>query len=151
MPAAPADAPESRCKAAQPGPSAAAALSLINPNDIESFTILKDASAAAIYGTRASNGVIIITTKKGSGGKLKVNFSSVNSLSNNYKKVDVLSADQFRAIVNAKGTAAQKAMLGTANTDWQDQIYQTAFGTDNNISISGGIKKIALQGFARLS
>lgn len=117
-------------------------LSFVNPSDIESFTVLKDASASAIYGTRASNGVIIITSKKGKAGALKLNFSSVNSLSTLIKKVDVLNADQFRAIVNEKGTDAQKAMLGNANTDWQDQIYQTAFGTDNNISISGGIKKL---------
>src|SRR5450432_3700944 len=80
------------------------ALSFINANDVESFTVLKDASAAAIYGTRASNGVIIITTKKGKGGKLKVNFSSVNSISKNIKNVDVLSADQIRTIVDANGT-----------------------------------------------
>lgn len=115
-------------------------LSLVNPNDIETFTVLKDASATAIYGTRASNGVILITTKKGTGGKLKVNFSSVNSLSVVNKMVDVLSANQFRAVVNAKGTAAQKAMLGTANTNWQKEIFQDAFATDNNISLSGGIK-----------
>jgi TonB-dependent starch-binding outer membrane protein SusC len=117
-------------------------LSLINSNDIESFTILKDASAAAIYGTRASNGVIIITTKKGKSGGVKVTFSSVNSIAAITKKVDVLTADQFRTIVNAKGTAAQKAMLGAANTDWQDEIYQSAFSTDNNISVSGGIKNL---------
>jgi TonB-linked SusC/RagA family outer membrane protein len=115
-------------------------LSFINPNDIESFTILKDASAAAIYGTRASNGVIIITTKKGRGGDLKINFNSLNSISSVTKKVDVLSGDQVRAVVNALGTASQKAQLGTSNTDWQDQIYQTAFATDNNISITGGLK-----------
>ncbi len=115
-------------------------LSFINPNDIESFTVLKDASSAAIYGTRASNGVILITTKKGRGGKLKVNFSTVNSISEITEKVDVLSADDFRTIVNSKGTAAQKAMLGTANTDWQDVIYQTAFSSDNNISLTGGLK-----------
>jgi TonB-linked SusC/RagA family outer membrane protein len=117
-------------------------LSMINSNDIESFSILKDASAAAIYGTRASNGVILITTKKGSGGKLKVNFSSVNSLSTLIKKVEVLSAAQFSAVVNANGTTAQKAMLGSANTDWQDQVYRNAFATDNNISFSGGINKL---------
>jgi iron complex outermembrane receptor protein len=117
-------------------------LSFINPNDIESFTVLKDASASAIYGTRASNGVIIITTKKGRGGALKVSLSSVNSLSEVTKKVDVLNANQFRAIVNANGTSAQIAQLGTANTDWQDQIYRSAFGTNNNISVSGGIKNL---------
>src|SRR5882724_9721370 len=117
-------------------------LSFINPNDIESFTVLKDASASAIYGTRASNGVIIITTKKGRGGSLKVSLSSVNSLSVLGKKVSVLSPAQFRTIVNANGTATQKAMLGTSNTNWQDQVYQDALGTNNNISISGGLKKI---------
>ncbi len=117
-------------------------LSFINPNDIETFTVLKDASAAAIYGTRASNGVIIITTKKGRSGALRVNFSSVNSMSNITKQVSVLSADQFRAIVNEKGTAAQKAMLGNANTNWQDVIYQTAFLTDNNLSLGGEVAKL---------
>lgn len=117
-------------------------LGFINPNDIESFTVLKDASAAAIYGTRAANGVILVTTKKGTGGKLRVNFSTNTSVSSIAKKVDVLTADQFRAVVNEKGTPAQKAMLGAANTDWQDEIYQTALSTDNNISISGGIKKL---------
>ncbi len=117
-------------------------LSFINPNDIESFTVLKDASAAAIYGTRASNGVILITTKKGTGGKLRMNFSTSVSASTITKKVDVLSADEFRTIVNAKGTPAQIAMLGTANTDWQDEIYQTALATDNNLTISGGLKKL---------
>ena len=111
-------------------------LSFINPNDIESFTVLKDASASAIYGTRASNGVIIITTKKGKGA-MKINFSSVNSVSTLVKKVSVLSADQIRTIVNEKGSTAQKAMLGTANTDWQDAIYRQALATYNNLSISG--------------
>ena len=111
-------------------------LSFINPNDIESFTVLKDASASAIYGTRASNGVIIITTKKGKGA-MKINFSSVNSVSTLVKKVSVLSADQLRTIVNEKGSTAQKAMLGTANTDWQDAIYRQALATYNNLSISG--------------
>ncbi|HVT86649.1 MAG TPA: SusC/RagA family TonB-linked outer membrane protein [Chitinophagaceae bacterium] len=117
-------------------------LSFINPNDIESFSILKDASAAAIYGTRAANGVIIITTKKGKGGKVKVNFSSVNSISKLIKKVDVLSAADFRNVINANGTSAQKAMMGSASTDWQNEIYQSAFATNNNITISGGITNL---------
>jgi iron complex outermembrane receptor protein len=116
-------------------------LTLINPNDIESFNILKDASATAIYGNRASNGVIIITTKKGSSGRLKVSYSNVASLYTVTETADILSADQFRDLVNAQGTAAQKALLGTQNTDWQDIIYRNAFATDNTISFSGGIKK----------
>jgi iron complex outermembrane receptor protein len=117
-------------------------LSFINPNDIESFTVLKDASAAAIYGTRAANGVILITTKKGKGGGVKVSLSSVNSVSTLAKKVDVLSPAQFRSVVNAGGTPAQIAMMGTSSTDWQDQVFRTAIGTNNNISISGGLKKV---------
>ena len=117
-------------------------LSFINPNDIESFTVLKDASAAAIYGARAANGVIIITTKKGKSGALKVAFNSVNSVAEVSKQVNILSPDEFRSIVNENGTAAQKAMLGTANTDWQSEVFKRALATDNNISISGGIKKL---------
>ena len=115
-------------------------LSLINPNDIESFTVLKDASAAAIYGTRAANGVILITTKKGASGKLKLSFTTVASLATVAKKVDVLSADQVRDIVRKSGNAMLISQLGAYNTDWQDEIYQSAFGTDNNLTVSGGIK-----------
>lgn len=122
---------------------AANPLSFINPNDIENFTILKDASAAAIYGSRASNGVILITTKKGKAGdKMRINFSSVLSSSAKSGVIDVLSADEFRAIVNERGTAAQKALLGTANTNWQDQIYRTAFSHDNNLSVTGSLKDL---------
>ncbi len=119
------------------------ALALINPNDIESFDVLKDASAAAIYGNRASNGVILITTKKGSAGKLKVNFSSTASVSTKMGNQDVLTADEFRKYVTENADQQKYInMLGTANTNWQDQIYQAAFGTDNNIALSGGIKKL---------
>jgi iron complex outermembrane receptor protein len=117
-------------------------LSFINPNDVESFTVLKDASAAAIYGTRAANGVIIITTKKGKAGGLKMNFTTVTSIANKTGEVDVLTGDQVRAIVNQLGNAKQKAQVGTANTNWQDAIYHTAVSTDNNFSFSGGIKKL---------
>lgn len=120
------------------------ALATINPNDIESFNILKDASATAIYGSRASNGVIIITTKKGKGGsKLNINFSSLNSLSKITKEAPVLTASEFRDVVNSPQaglTDAQKALIGTSNTDWQSLIYHQAFATDNNISFTGGIK-----------
>jgi TonB-dependent starch-binding outer membrane protein SusC len=114
-------------------------LSTIDPNDIESFTVLKDASAAAIYGSRAANGVIVITTKKGTKGAVKVNFSSQVGINTVANTVDVLSADQFRALVNEKGSAAQKALLGTANTNWQDEIFHTALTTNNNISVSGAL------------
>ncbi len=117
-------------------------LSLINPNDIETYTVLKDANATAIYGSRASNGVILITTKKGTLGKPVFSFSSNNSIASVAKKVDILTADEVRAYVNANGTAAQKSYLGTENTDWQDVIYQQAFTTDNNIGISGSYKKM---------
>ncbi|WP_316734909.1 SusC/RagA family TonB-linked outer membrane protein [Pedobacter aquatilis] len=117
-------------------------LSLINPNDIETFTVLKDANATAIYGSRASNGVILITTKKGASGAPVINFNTNNSIGTVAKKVDVLSADEVRAYVNANGSAAQKALLGNASTDWQDVIYRTAFTTDNNLSIAGSFKGV---------
>ncbi len=112
-------------------------LSLINPNDIESMTILKDASSTAIYGSRASNGVIIITTKKGSGDKVKVSFSTTNSLSHKGRTTPMMSIDEFRNAINTFGTDAQKALLGTHNTNWNDEIFKTAFGTDNSLAISG--------------
>jgi len=114
-------------------------LSTIDPNDIESFTVLKDASAAAIYGSRAANGVIVITTKKGTKGGVKVNFSSQVGINTVANTVDVLSADQFRAFVNEKGSDAQKALMGTASTNWQDEIFHTALTTNNNISVSGAL------------
>ncbi|EJG00729.1 MULTISPECIES: SusC/RagA family TonB-linked outer membrane protein [Flavobacterium] len=114
-------------------------LSTIDPNDIESFTVLKDASAAAIYGSRAANGVIVITTKKGTKGGVKVNFSSQVGINTVANTVDVLSADQFRAFVNEKGSDAQKALMGAASTNWQDEIFHTALTTNNNISVSGAL------------
>jgi iron complex outermembrane receptor protein len=118
-------------------------LSLINPNDIESFNVLKDASATAIYGSRASNGVILVTTKKGRiGDKLKVSFNTLGSISKITKTVDVLSADQFRSLVNEQGTDTQKALLGDANTDWQKAIFRDAYSVDNNLSLSGSYKSL---------
>lgn len=116
-------------------------LSLINPNDIESMTILKDASSTAIYGSRASNGVIIITTKKGSGDKIKVSFSTNNSLQVKTKTADMLSTNEFKSVINSYGATAQKTLVGDKNTCWEDAIYQTAFGTDNNVSVSGRLTK----------
>jgi len=123
-------------------PGAANALALINPNDIESFNILKDASATAIYGSRASNGVIIITTKKGKSGKPKFAFNTQNSVSTLSKGADVLSPAEFRVYVITHGTPAQAALLGNASTDWQSQIYSNAVSTDNNLSVSGSVKNL---------
>ena len=116
-------------------------LSMINPSDIESMTVLKDASSTAIYGSRASNGVIIITTKKGQQGGLKVNFNTTNSMQTRAQMVDMLSHDDFVNVINQYGTDNQKSLLGNANTDWNDEVYRTAFGTDNNLSLSGSIGK----------
>ena len=116
-------------------------LSMINPSDIESMTVLKDASSTAIYGSRASNGVIIITTKKGQQGAVKVNFNTTNSLQTRAQMVDMLSRNEFVNVINQFGTDTQKSLLGTANTDWNDEVYRTAFGTDNNLSVSGSIDK----------
>ena len=128
-------------------------LSLINPNDIETFTVLKDANATAIYGSRASNGVILITTKKGTSGKPTVNISSNNSVATVNNTVDVLSAAQIRDYVNANPTATYGKdnnnndllftnLLGNANTDWQKEIYRNAITTDDNVSISGTRKNL---------
>lgn len=118
-------------------------LSLINPNDIESITVLKDASALAIYGNRASNGVILVVTKRGiQGEKLKVNFSSQTSVSSPFKTYDVLGADEFRSLIQANGSASQIATLGSANTDWQEEIFRTAATYDNNISLTGNLGKV---------
>jgi TonB-linked SusC/RagA family outer membrane protein len=120
-------------------------LNMINPNDIESITVLKDAAATAIYGSRASNGVLIITTKKGTTGTPKINFSTNTSYSTPEKMLDVLSAAQVRSYVAnydaANPTGVNYAsLLGNASTDWQKQIYQDAFATDNNLSVSGAAK-----------
>lgn len=121
-------------------------LNTINPNDIESMTILKDASATALYGSRASNGVIIVTTKKGSKGALRFNFSNTTSVGMITKYVDVLTADEIRDIVTkdaaATGSNMYKNMLGTANTEWQKEIYQAAIGADNTISATGSLGNI---------
>ncbi|HXB08312.1 MAG TPA: SusC/RagA family TonB-linked outer membrane protein [Puia sp.] len=114
----------------------------INPNDIESMSILKDAAATAIYGSRASNGVIIITTKRGKAGKAVINFAPQLSASYNPKEYPVLSAGQFRTLVKTNGSASQIALLGPASTDWQKQIYQTAITSDNNLSVAGSFANI---------
>lgn len=122
---------------------AANPLSLINPNDIASFVVLKDASATAIYGSRAANGVILITTKRGSAGNnVKVVLDSKTSVSTIAKYFDVLSADSLRNLVNSKGTAQQQALLGDASTDWQREVFRRSVITDNNVSITGGITNL---------
>ena len=118
-------------------------LALINPNDIENITVLKDASATAIYGSRASNGVLLITTKQGVIGEgIHVNVSSQLSRSTPYKYVDVLTGDEFRSVVDQYGNAQQKRLLGTANTNWQKEIYRTAWTSDNNASVTGAVGKL---------
>ena len=116
-------------------------LNTINPDDIESVSVLKDAAATAQYGSRASNGVIIITTKKGSKGKTKFNFNTQFSVSTVAKYVDVLSGDEIRKIVTADALATGNntwaSKLGTANTDWQKEIYQAGVGNISNVSASG--------------
>jgi len=120
----------------------------INPNDIESMTILRDAAATAIFGSRASNGVIIITTRSGGlgadGRRMRVDVSTLNSLSTLARRVDVLNANEFRNFVTNfpnYASAEQRdrfiGLLGNANTDWQDEIFRNAFSTDNNVAVSG--------------
>ena len=120
-------------------------LSMVNPNDIETFTVLKDASATAIYGSRGSNGVIIITTKKGkSGSKPTVNYSGNVSVSTKKKTIEVMDGNEFRQFVTnmyGEGSAAVNT-LGTANTDWQSEIYRAAVSTDHNVTISGGLQNM---------
>ncbi|MEZ7504185.1 SusC/RagA family TonB-linked outer membrane protein [Flavobacterium sp. Arc2] len=129
-------------------------LGTINQNNIESISVLKDASATAIYGSRASNGVIIITTKKGKSGELQVSYNGNLQVSEITSKVDALSSTQFKDFVAANGNAAQQALVGTADTDWQDEIYRTAIGTDHNIALSGGTDNVVYRasvGYANLN
>lgn len=114
-------------------------LNLINPNDIESFTVLKDPSAAAIYGSRGSNGVIIITTKKGRPGKTRFSFLSNSFMQTPSRKVDVLSANELRGVIQAQGGQADLGKLGDVSTNWQDEIFQNAFGQDLNLSATGAV------------
>lgn len=121
-------------------------LSTLNPNDIESFTVLKDASATAIYGSRASNGVILITTKKGRSGKVQFNYNGNASVSSAMQFLDVLTGDEYRTLVDelvADGTygitPTAQALLGTANTNWQKEIFRAAFSHDHNVSATGSL------------
>lgn len=120
-------------------------LSMVNPNDIESFTVLKDASATAIYGSRASNGVIIITTKKGqAGARPTISYDGNVSVSTVKSTVDVMDGDQFRSFIKDFWGEDSEAYskLGNANTDWQKEIFRPAVSTDHNLTISGGLKNM---------
>ena len=127
------------------------ALASINQNDIASMTVLKDAAATAIYGSRASNGVIIVTTKRGKSGDMKITYNGNFQVNTVTKTVDVLSADQYRSFINTFGVRPSptdpqanpfRGLLGNANTDWQKQIYHTALGTDHNVAAQGGTENI---------
>lgn len=121
-------------------------LTSINPNDIASFTVLKDASSTAIYGSRASNGVILITTKEGKQNQdFRVELQSKMTVSEIKEYIDVLDANQFRALVNQRAelnSSVNPALMGNANTNWQDEIFQTAIGHEHNLSVSGALDKI---------
>ena len=129
-------------------------LSMVNPNDIESFTVLKDASATAIYGSRASNGVIIITTKKGRGNQRPtINYNGNVSIAAVKKTTEVMDGPQFTQFIKnmyGEDSDAYKALgyldangnQAFANTDWQDEIFRTAVSTDHNLTVSGGIKNM---------
>jgi iron complex outermembrane receptor protein len=118
-------------------------LSTLNPNDIESFNVLKDASATAIFGARASNGVILITTKKGKeGAALKISYDGKASVGTIVKTKEALSSEQFKTIVNERGTALHKSLLGNADTDWQKEIYQLAFGHDHFLTATGSLSSM---------
>ncbi|MFT6808811.1 MAG: TonB-linked SusC/RagA family outer membrane protein [Saprospiraceae bacterium] len=113
-------------------------LNFINPKDIASIDVLKDASAAAIYGARAANGVIVITTKKGQGGKTQINFSASTAITSLSKKIDVFSASEFRSQINAINGILND---GGADTDWQDELSRTASSQRVDFSMSGGTGK----------
>ena len=123
-------------------------LDLINPNDIESFTVLKDASSAAIYGSRASNGVILITTKKGKGSKPQVSYNGSVSVQHNSKRLPVMTAEEFRQFVAETYEVGSKqqewvaSKMGEANTEWQDYIFRTAISHDHNVSLNGNVKNM---------
>ncbi|MFM1878578.1 MAG: TonB-dependent Receptor [Bacteroidota bacterium] len=120
-------------------------LNLINPNDIEAISVLKDASATSIYGSRAANGVVLITTKKGKGGEFRFNFRSSASVYEPVNFIDVLSPSEYRDLVNTYGGADDIARLGNESTNWQKQIYQRAAGSDNTFSATGALAGIPLR------
>ncbi|WP_205959807.1 SusC/RagA family TonB-linked outer membrane protein [Flammeovirga aprica] len=111
-------------------------LNSVNPNDIETFTVLKDASATAIYGSRASNGVIIITTKKGSKGKIKIDYTGNVSYAVPNGKIDVLGGSEYSALAKQLYPNISD-QVGTASTDWQREVIKGAVSTDHNVSVAG--------------
>ncbi len=115
-------------------------LNFLNPSDIESIDVLKDASAAAVYGSRASNGVVVITTKKGKAGKTEMNFTISRAVSLLSKKIPVFSADEFRTRVTAERGLLQDF---NGNTNWQDELTQTGVSTNANFSLSGAAEKLS--------
>ncbi len=120
-------------------------MNFLNPSDIETVSVLKDASAAAIYGARGANGVIIITTKKGKAGKPEITYDGSVFMSSVIQKVDMMSADEYRAVVK-KVNESRLTQLGNANVDWQDEILRNSIGTNHVLSIGGGINKHTYRG-----
>lgn len=120
-------------------------LAALNPNDIETFSVLKDASAAAIYGSRGSNGVVIITTKKGTQKGIKVGYSSTYSLNHPYQRINTMSPDEFYRVIStySQGLPNEANIMKSLNsypmqrTNWQDLIFQTGFGHDQNVNVAG--------------
>lgn len=126
------------------GPGMSNGLAMINPSDIASFTVLKDASATAIYGSRASNGVILIVTKKGEGGKPRISYNGSVSVKHNHKTMEMMNAAQFKEhLLSTYPDLADKtqSLFGTADTDWQDMIYKIGVATDHNLSLYGSAAK----------
>lgn len=115
------------------------ALDFINPNDIETMTVLKDASSTAIYGARAANGVILITTKRGTGQEFKFNYSGFTSIFRPTDYVDVLNSDQFKTLINEVGSPEAIEKLGSSSTNWQKEIYKEAIGFNHDLSAMGNI------------
>ncbi|MGM9843717.1 MAG: SusC/RagA family TonB-linked outer membrane protein [Muribaculaceae bacterium] len=127
----------------QAGAGGTNALTMINPQNIESMTILKDASATAIYGSRASNGVIIITTKKGAKGKPQVNFAANFHVNTARNTLDMMSAAEFADVVRNKvGTEAAISQLGAGSTDWQKEVLRTSFSHDYSLSVGGSVGEL---------
>lgn len=120
-------------------PGSANYLNTINPDDIESISVLKDASATALFGSRASNGVLIVTTKKGLKGKVRFNYNTQYTISQVTDYVDVFSAEELRDVIKNQGSATYLNLLGKANTNWQKEIYQLAKSANNNLSFAGSL------------